>query len=180
MLQSSTQRYRGASIALHWVMLALMIAVYACIELKGFYPKGSDIREGLKTWHFMLGLSVLSLALIRLYFKFSSVTPPIVPAPTKLQTAAAHIGHALLYVLMIAVPIGGWLMLSAAGKPIPFFGLTLPPLLSENKELAKAIKEIHETAGTLGYYLIGLHALAALFHHYVLKDNTLIRMLPKR
>ncbi|HEY0562997.1 MAG TPA: cytochrome b [Methylophilus sp.] len=179
-VSSTTQHYRGASIALHWIMLALMIAVYACIELKGFYPKGSDIREGLKTWHFMLGLSVLSLALIRLYFKFNSVAPPIVPAPTKLQAAAASVGHALLYVLMIALPIGGWLMLSAAGKPIPFFGLTLPPLLSENKELAKTIKEIHETAGTLGYYLIGLHALAALFHHYVLKDNTLMRMMPKR
>ena len=60
-------------------------------------------------------------------------------------------------------------MLSAAGKPIPFFGLEL---------LSKSIKEIHATAGTVGCYLIGLHAFAGLFHHYVMRDNTLIRMLP--
>lgn len=179
-MKAATQRYHGVSIALHWLMLLLMIAVYACIELKGFYPKGSDIREGLKTWHFMLGLTVLGLALLRLYFKFSHVTPPIVPAPSKLQHSAAQFGHALLYVLMIAMPIAGWLILSAAGKSVPWFGLTLPPLISENKELAKTIKEIHETAGTVGYYLIGFHALAALFHHYALKDNTLMRMMPKR
>lgn len=69
-------------------------------------------------------------------------------------------------------------MLSAAGKPIPFFGLELPALTNENKELSKSIKEIHATAGTVGYYLIGLHAFAGLFHHYVMRDNTLIRMLP--
>jgi cytochrome b561 len=69
-------------------------------------------------------------------------------------------------------------MLSAAGKPIPFFGLELPPLIGENKELAKTIKEVHETGGTVGYYLIGLHTAAALFHHYLVRDNTLRRMLP--
>jgi cytochrome b561 len=74
----------------------------------------------------------------------------------------------------------GWLVLSAAGKPIPFFGLELPALIAPNEELAKELKELHETVGTLGYWLIGLHAVAALFHHYVLKDNTLLSMLPKR
>ena len=82
------------------------------------------------------------------------------------------------FLLITALPILGWCMLSAAGKPIPFFGLELPALTNENKELSKSIKEIHATAGTVGYYLIGLHAFAGLFHHYVMRDNTLIRMLP--
>jgi cytochrome b561 len=81
---------------------------------------------------------------------------------------------------MIGMPLAGWLILSAEGKPIPFFGLQLPALVSENKGLADTIKEIHETGGTIGYYLIGLHAAAGLFHHYVKRDNTLIRMLPRR
>jgi len=88
--------------------------------------------------------------------------------------------HVAFYALMILMPLAGWLMLSAQGKPIPFFGLQLPALISESKELAKLIKEIHSTAGTVGYFLIGLHALAALFHHFVLRDNTLRRMLPIR
>jgi superoxide oxidase len=78
------------------------------------------------------------------------------------------------------MPIGGWLMLSAAGKSIPFFGLTLPALIEENKELAKTIKQVHATVGEIGYYVIALHAIAALFHHYILKDNTLLRMLPRK
>ncbi|MNP75825.1 hypothetical protein D3C76_1729480 [compost metagenome] len=81
---------------------------------------------------------------------------------------------------MIGAPLAGWLILSAAGKPIPFFGLELPALIGPDKELAGQIKELHELAGTAGYWLIGLHAVAALFHHYVSRDNTLVRMLPGR
>jgi len=80
---------------------------------------------------------------------------------------------------MIGMPVLGWFILSAAGKPIPFFGLELPALVAKNKELASSLKELHETIGVLGYYLIGIHAIAALFHHYILKDNTLTRILPR-
>ena len=173
---NTPQQYHKISIALHWLMLALMIAVYACIELRELYPKGSDIRENFKTWHFMLGLLILGLASFRLVFRCFQVTPPIQPTPPKWQTGLAHLVHTFLYILMIAVPIGGWLILSAAGKPIPFFGLSLPALVEENKELAKTIKKIHTTVGEIGYYMIALHAVAALFHHYIVKDNTLKRM----
>jgi cytochrome b561 len=79
---------------------------------------------------------------------------------------------------MIGMPLAGWVVLSAAGKPIPFFGLELPALVGQDKALASQVVELHETVGTLGYWLIGLHALAALAHHYLWKDNTLRRMLP--
>jgi cytochrome b561 len=81
---------------------------------------------------------------------------------------------------MVAMPLLGWLVLSAGGKPIPFFGLELPALLAPNKELGHQIKEVHELGGNLGYALIGGHAAAALFHHYVMRDNTLVRMWFKR
>ena len=92
----------------------------------------------------------------------------------------AKLVHLALYALMIVMPLLGWALLSAAGKPIPFFGLELPAMIAENKETGKWLKEIHQTIGTVGYYLIGIHAVAALFHHYVVKDNTLVRMLPNR
>ena len=79
---------------------------------------------------------------------------------------------------MIGMPLAGWLILSGEGQTIPFFGLELPPLIAADKALAKSIEELHETAGLVGYYLIGLHALAGLYHHYFVKDNTLKRMLP--
>ena len=73
------ERYGGLSIALHWLMLLMIAAVYACIELRGFYPKGSDIREGMKAWHFMLGLAVLALVIIRMIARVAGTTPRITP-----------------------------------------------------------------------------------------------------
>jgi cytochrome b561 len=172
-----TDRYGKLTIALHWFMLALLAAVYACIELRELFPRGSDPRNLLKTWHFMLGLSVFALVWVRLAARLAGGTPPITPPPAALLALAGKVVHVALYALMIAMPIGGWLILSAEGEPVPFWGLTLPPLVGPNEELAELIEEIHETAGTVGYWLIGLHAAAALFHHYVLRDDTLRRML---
>ncbi|MBH0063050.1 cytochrome b [Pseudoalteromonas sp. NZS71] len=177
-LKNTTDHYNKLSIALHWLMLLLMIAVYACIELRVFFDKGTDTREAFKMWHFMLGLSVLFIVCIRLVVRFKSGPKPLItPTPPNWQETVAKIMHLGLYVLMLAMPIAGWLILSFAGKPIPFFGLELPALVAKNSDLAKQIKEIHETAGVVGYYLIGLHAAAALFHHYVVGDNTFKRML---
>ena len=173
-------RFGSPTIFLHWFMLALLAGVYACIELRTFWPKGSDLRELLKTWHFMLGLSVFALVWIRLYARFRGGTPPIVPAPPAWQMKFGHAMHLAIYLLMIFMTIAGWLILSAKGKPIPFYGLELPPLIGTDKPLAEQIEEIHETVGTIGYWLIGLHAAASLFHHYVQRDNTLARMWMRR
>jgi cytochrome b561 len=179
-IRNTTARYGSLSIGLHWLMLLLIVAVYACIDLRGYYPKGSDAREALKTWHFMLGLSIFSLVWLRLFFNITSPTPRIKPNPPKWQSLSAKLMHVALYVLMIAMPLLGWLLLSASGKSIPFFGLELPALVAKNKDLADLVKDIHETGGTLGYFLIRLHAIAAIYHHYFLRDNTLKHMLPGR
>jgi cytochrome b561 len=179
-LKNTTTRYGSLSIGMHWFMLLLMAAVYACIELREIYPRGSDPREALKTWHNMLGLLVFVLVWVRLALQFTGPTPHIEPASPAWRMLLAKLMYLALYVLMIGLPILGWLILSAEGKPIPFFGLELPALIGADKEFAKTLEEIHETAGTVGYYLIGFHALAALFHHYVKHDNTLVRMLPDK
>jgi len=176
----TTQKYGGLLIAMHWLMALLLVAVYASIELRELYPKGSEPREALKALHFMLGLSVLVMVAIRLYARQRSPKPAIVPTPPAWQSRASGVVHGVLYALMILMPLGGWLMLSAAGKPVPFFGLELPALIGEHKDLAGSLKEIHETVGTLGYWLIGLHAAAGIYHHHVVKDNTLLRMMPAR
>jgi cytochrome b561 len=159
-------------------MLLILVAVYASIEMRTFFPKGSDPRELMKLWHFMLGLSVLALASIRVVIHMLGPIPVIQPAPPKWQSLLARLMHILLYLFIIGMPLAGWLLLSAEGKPIPFFGLQLPELISQNKNAAEWIKEVHETGGTIGYFIIGLHAAAALFHHYIVRDNTLSRMLP--
>ncbi len=136
------------------------------------------MREGLKTWHFMLGLSVLLLVIVRIIARLMSAKPPIKPAPAAWQMMLASLIHFALYAFMLAMPVAGWLILSSADKNIPFFGLELFSLIAPDKALSEQIQELHETVGTIGYFLIGLHASAALFHHYAAKDNTLQRMLP--
>jgi cytochrome b561 len=173
-------RYGSMLILLHWLMLVLIVAVYTCIELRVLYPKGSDIREALKTWHFMLGLSIFALVWLRLFARSLGPLPPILPRPPRWQRFGALALELAIYVFMIATPVLGWLVLSAGGDPVPFFGLQLPALIGENRALAGQIEEIHETLGNVGYFLIGAHAVAALAHHYVYRDNTLVRMLPSR
>lgn len=172
--------YHPLSIGVHWLTLVLLIAVYALIELRGLYPKGSDPREAMKAWHFMLGLTVFGLVFLRLAAIRIFRAPAIEPPPSKWSRLLAAAMHGALYAFLIVMPLLGWLALSADGKPVPFFGLQLPALIAPDKALGHNLEEIHETVGTVGYFLIGLHALAALYHHYFLRDNTLRRMLPAR
>jgi cytochrome b561 len=178
--QNVNQRYHALSIGAHWLTLALLIGVYALIELRGIFPKGSGPHEAMKTWHFMLGLTVLGLVFIRLGLRLVFRAPPITPEPPTWLQFLATAMYVTLYVFLIVMPLLGWLTLSAKGKPIPFFGLQWPALIAPDKALGESLEEIHETIGTIGYYLIGLHASAALFHHYFMRDNTLLRMLPWR
>ncbi|MEO5560374.1 MAG: cytochrome b [Dokdonella sp.] len=178
--KNTSNRYSSMSIFMHWLMLALLIAVYVCMELREFYPKGSDLREGLKTWHFMLGLSVFALVFVRLAIRLATPPPGMSPQMPAWQRHFAGLMHVALYAFLIVMPLLGWLTLSASGKTIPFFGVELPALVGPDKALAGSFKEIHETIGTIGYYLVGLHAAAALYHHYFVHDDTLLRMLPRR
>lgn len=171
-------RYHTLSMALHWAMLLLLVAVYGTIELREWFPKGSDPREALKLWHYLLGLSVLWLVGLRMAVRMMSQVPPIIPEPAAWEAKWAKVIHGALYALMVLMPVLGWLIVSAEGKQMIWFGLEWPALIGEHRELAKLFEEVHETLGSAGYFLIGLHAVAALYHHYVKRDNTLYRMLP--
>jgi cytochrome b561 len=178
---AAPKRYPDSAILLHWLVLLLVVAAYACILLRTNFERGSDIREGLKAWHFMLGLSVLAATFLRIGLRVLVwKAPPITPPPPRMLHLLSIAARLAIYAWLIAMPIAGWTILSAEGDPIPFWDLNLPPLTSPDKALADQVKELHETSGTIGYFLLGLHAAAALFHHYFMKDDTLRRMLPSR
>lgn len=158
-------------------MFGLFIAVFASIELRVLFEKGTEPREMMKTVHFMLGLLVLAMIFLRIASRFLTRQPK--PAQTPggvLANGLAQLAHIALYVVMIGMPLLGWLSLSAAGKPIPFFGFELPALIAPDKGFSKQIKELHETIGIASYWLIGLHITAALGHHLILKDKLIERM----
>ena len=173
-------RYGSLSIALHWSMLVLLAATYACIELRGQFVRGSGARALIVQFHFMLGLSVWLLVWLRLLARRLGVTPRIVPALPGWQTWLAGLMHAALYALMIGLPLLGWLILSAQNRPISFWSIELPHLIAEDRDLAGRLQECHMSIAGWGYWLIGLHGVLGLAHHYLRRDNTLQRMLPHR
>ncbi|MNP13926.1 hypothetical protein D3C76_1062280 [compost metagenome] len=180
MLKNTEQRYGSLSIGLHWLTLLLIVAVYGLMEFRDIFPKGSTGRDLMKEFHFMVGLLILALVVVRLLVRFGSPSPRILPAPSPLMLKLGRLAHLALYGFLILTPLLGGLLLSAGGKPIPFFGFELPALIGPDDGLKGTIKDLHETLANLGYALIALHAGAALYHHHVLKDSTLTNMLPER
>lgn len=174
----SNARYARPLIALHWLTLVLLAFIYACMEFRGLFPRGSDPRELMKALHYSAGLSLLLVVLVRAVLRARNPAPPITPPLSMPQRLAARAGHLALYAFMLCMPVLGWLLLSAEGTAIRAWGLPLPALITPDPALGSQIKELHETMATVGYALIGLHALAGLYHHYVRRDDALRRMLP--
>ena len=174
----SQQSYSNWMVRLHWLTVLLIIAIYASIEFRGLFEKGTAERDLMKEVHFVLGLSLWFITLLRLVVRRFSVIPAIEPAPSAMVIKISGLMHLALYSFLLLMPLLGWLILSAGDKVIPFWGFQLPALIGPDPDLAASIEDIHECIGTAGYVLIAVHTLGALAHHYRLKDNTLKRMLP--
>ncbi|MDZ4868395.1 MAG: cytochrome b [Alphaproteobacteria bacterium] len=177
-VSSQQSRYHPTIIALHWGVLLLMIGVYASMELRGYWPRGSNLREGLKLVHYSLGLTVFALVIARIVIRLRTTTPAVTPPLSPLLKLGATGAHLALYAFMIAMPLLGWATLSAEGKSIIFFGIPIFPIAPVSETLTEFFEETHELIGDIGYFLIGAHAAAALYHHYIRRDDTLTRMLP--
>jgi len=172
------RKYAPMSITLHWLTLALMIAVYVSIELHEAIPRGNPWRGTTEHWHIYFGFLILILAVIRLAISLRSTPPPITPTPPNWQMLVTKGMKVYLYALMLIMPFLGWWYLSANDEAINFFFIPLPAISPVSESMAEFAKEAHEIFGVSGYYFIGIHAAAALYHHYLVKDDTLRRMLP--
>lgn len=180
-LRNSYDRYGSLSIGLHWLMVLVLIAVYATISLTEVAPRGSDLRSGLEVWHYAFGLCILALLAARVgLYTVAGPKPRIVPPISRWQALSARAMHLALYAFMLFTPLLGWVAISARGAPIQILGLPLPMPVGPDRGLSEVLNDIHELFGSAGYYLLGLHAAAALIHHYVIRDTTLLRMLPAR
>ncbi|ECG8813393.1 cytochrome b [Salmonella enterica] len=165
-------------ITLHWLTLFLIGIAYAAIELRGWAPKGSSVYLFMKDMHYDMGALVWALMFLRLYLKHKYPTPVITPPPPRWQHVAAQLMHIALYLTFLALPLLGVAMMTLGGKNWSFFGFTVPVFLTPDSTLKSDIKRIHEMLANIGYFLIAMHAAAALFHHYIQKDDTFSRMLP--
>jgi cytochrome b561 len=133
------------------------------------------------SWHKWAGVTAFLLALLRIVWRLGHRPPSLPESMPSWQQLAAHAGHALLYLLMFAIPLSGWLMSSAKGFQTVYFGvLPIPDLLVKNKELGDLLREVHETLNWILIAVVAGHAGAALMHHFIEHDDVLTRMLPFR
>jgi cytochrome b561 len=171
-------KYSGLQIGLHWLVFLLIIVTYCAMELRGFFPR--DYRPVFNMVHVSGGITILVLTVARLLIRLKRPAPPIVPKPKPMMTGLAHLGHLVIYLLFIVLPVIGFVMMYNRGNPWIAFGISMPHAAESNFDLADTLKEYHEFLANLGYWVIGLHAAAALAHHYYWRDNTLLRMMPRK
>ena len=171
--------YPPASKLLHWLVAASVLTTLPVSIVMGRVSQGPT-QDFLFNLHKSLGVLILLLMLLRLINRVVAGAPPPEPDLEPWQRTVSSAVHGLLYVLLVTMPIVGWVANSAYGAPTPFFGLfTLPKLVADNEALAKQLFTLHTWAGFLVILLAGMHIGGALFHYVIRRDGVLQRMLPR-
>jgi cytochrome b561 len=171
------ERYSRTAIALHWLTAALLVA-NALLGLAMVPLPISPRKLQWYIWHKWIGISVLLLASFRLGWRAAHPPPPPVPMP-RWQRRAAAWSHALLYALLLAIPVSGWLYSSATGVQVVYLGVVpLPDLVPKDKALAELLRGVHLSLNFALVALVCLHTAAALKHRFIDHDAVLARMLP--
>jgi cytochrome b561 len=181
MLTNSADRYGLVSRFLHWVMAVLILGMIGIGAYMTDLAREDPLRAQLYPMHKALGVTLLGLAMIRILWTLVS-RPPIMPvALQRWEVVLAKSTVGLLYVLMLATPIAGYLMTNTGGKPISYFGLfELPAIMGKNHDLHEVLEEVHGFLGFTILALVGLHFVGALKHRFIDKDpdaDVLKRML---
>lgn len=178
------ERYHPLAIALHWLLGAALVALFALGVYMHELPF-SPLRLKLYNWHKWAGVAVLALSVLRLLARLVR-RPPALPAAVRAampawQQVAHHATHGGLYVLFFLVPLLGWAYSSAAGFPVVFLGLLpLPDVVTPDPTLAETLKPWHAASAWALAVLVGLHVAGALKHQWLDRDGLLLRMLPGR
>jgi cytochrome b561 len=170
------KKYSSFAVLLHWVMALLIFSAWSIAIAIDDMPLSPTRITGL-SWHKWLGATIFFLVLVRLMWRSTHPAPPLTIKMPAWQEKAMHLTHWGLYALMLIVPVVGWLMSSAKGYTVNYFGLfELPDLVEKDKALGHLLKEIHEVLANSLMLLVGLHIAAALKHQWVDRDGLLSRM----
>ena len=178
---NTPQRYGMVAIVLHWAMAVLLIV----LTVLGLYmvrlpDAGYDTEKiTLILVHKAVGMVALVLVLLRLLWRLGAALPQLSPGLPEWQQVAARFVHLLFYALLFALPLTGWVMSSAGGYPVTFFGgFDLPDITGLDDWLFRVSIVVHRWLAYALIVLLALHAGAALHHHWSLRDDTLRRILP--
>ena len=176
--QTTGTRYGVVAQTMHWLMALMLVGSFSVGLYMADLPI-SPLRLKLFSYHKWLGVLAFIVVALRLAWRWTH-RPPVLPASMpQWEKRAAEISHRLLYLMLFAAPLSGWLMSSAKGFQTVLFGvLPIPDLLHKNPPLGEALDAVHVTLVWMLLGLIALHALAALKHHFIDRDEVLARMTP--
>ncbi|MEY3978921.1 MAG: hypothetical protein RLZZ375_350 [Pseudomonadota bacterium] len=178
--QSAPLHYTGTAKVLHWLVALIIIGLFVLGQYMSDLSM-SPRKLQLYSWHKWFGVTVFLLVLVRLGWRLTHQPPRLPAQMPKLQQLASHVGHTALYGLMLAIPISGWLMSSAKGYQTVWFGvLPIPDLLGKDKLLGDLLAELHGALNGVLIFIVVIHVIAALKHHFIDRDDVLKRMLPSR
>jgi len=178
-LRNTDTRWGPVSQLLHWLIVLLIIG-QGSVGLIMHEMRNSPDKIQLYALHKSFGLTVFALVMLRLLWRWYAGTPQPVPGTPTWQERIAAFTHWALYALLFAIPISGWMLNSAAGFPLQWFGLfNLPDLVGQNPDLHVTARQLHEILFWTLVALALVHASAAFYHHLFQRDETLARMLPK-
>ncbi len=177
-LRNTSDRWGVLSQLFHWLIVALIVLQVTLASLADDLPPGVK-KLGLLARHKSVGITILMLVILRLLWRSLNLTPLLPTTLKPYERMLARLTHAALYVLLFAMPLSGWMMSSARGFPVSWFGFfTLPDLVPRNKSLYAAFLTTHEVLAWALAAVVTLHVAAALKHHFMLRDDVLRRMLP--
>lgn len=170
--------YGGVAKFLHWVIVALLIAQFAVAwTMPDINPRTPP--DTLIDLHFSIGVTILVVVLLRLLWRWRYPVPLIRDNVPVWQDWTARVTHALLYLLLFLLPILGWIDAGFRALPINFYEIaTIPPIVPAVRSLAGETGDIHTLVSYVVLGVVGLHVLAALYHHFWLRDRVFLRMLP--
>ena len=176
---SNTGRYHGAAIALHWLIAVLIVGGFYLGWIMTDIPGFTPTKLKYFSWHKWIGVTVLMLAVARVLWRATHRAPALDDATPAWQKAAAHAVHGLLYLLMLAIPVSGYLYSSAAGIQVVYLGIVpLPTFIGPDPALKATLRTVHVLLNYTLLALVAMHVLAALKHQFVDRDGLLARMIP--
>jgi cytochrome b561 len=172
-------RYTRPARWFHWLMATLIVLAYVLIKSRTEFGRGTDLRLMVVQSHYWVGITILILAFPRLFYRAGNRPPAITPPLEGVIKQLAALTHFLLYAFLFVQPILGLttVLLDKGVLPIPFTDLVIHSPFAVSRASAHFVEHIHRLVGKTFYYVIGLHVLAALFHHCIRKDNTLKRIV---
>jgi cytochrome b561 len=173
-------RYGAAARFFHWTTAALVLAMIPMGIVMIRLGRGT-LQNVLFVTHESLGLTVFALTLLRLLWRLGHGAPPPSRALAPFEVQASRWNHALLYLLLLAMPVSGYLFVVWGGFPLNWFELApVPRLVAKDEALGKIAEATHLALQWAVYALLLLHVAAALHHHFVRRNDVLRRMLPRR